>query len=151
MGGSYHRINLHIVFSTKNRYPFLQDTNLRNDLFAYSSKILLNHGAFPIKIGGWIDHIHLLCLQSKNEFISETLRDLKISTSKWIKQNGGISTKFQWQRGFAVFSVSESLIPVVKKYIENQETHHRDKSFAEEYKKLLLKHNIKFDDKYLWD
>ncbi len=139
----------HIVFSTKNRENLIFD-ELREELYPYVGGIIKNEKGHLLSIGGTIDHVHLLAKFSPSNTVSYMLQHIKGSSSKWIHEKHQCRL-FSWQRGYGAFTVSESNLPNVEKYIKNQYEHHRRLTFKEEYLKLLVKHNIKFNEKYLWD
>ena len=142
--------HVHIVFSTKDRLPFL-DHGIAPSVHRYISGICNNQQCYPGLIGGDIEHIHILCQLSKNIALSTFLQELKTSSSKWIKmQNKGLST-FKWQTGYSSFSVSNNQLEAVTQYIANQRTHHLRVSYQDELRSLLRDNNIPFDEKYLWD
>jgi len=118
---------------------------------SYLAGVFHERGATPFLVGAVSDHIHILCLQSKDELISKTIGDAKRSSSIWIKEKGYMLSKFHWQRGYGVFSVSESNIEKVKQYISGQEDHHKVVSFQDEFRSFLKKHNIEYNEQYLWD
>ena len=97
------------------------------------------------------DHVHILFSISKNIGISQIVKEVKTGSSKWIKTKGEAFRQFHWQSGYGAFSVTESHIDAVKKYIANQEEHHRKMTFQEEFVQLLKKHHIEYDERYLWD
>src|SRR5262249_47679856 len=125
MPQSLAKVVLHIVFSTKNRASYLENNSIRGQLHSYLAGVLKSLDCQAIIVGGVSDHIHSLNLLSRTRTISSVLEEIKTSTSKWIKTNGAQHQDFHWQNGYGVFSVSESRIPEVRKYIENQEEHHR--------------------------
>lgn len=135
MPQSLARVALHITFSTKNRRPFLQDKAKRKELYAYMATILKSLDSPAIIINGVEDHLHVLCLLSRNYAIKTLLEELKKEPSKWLKQQGP-QYRFYWQAGYGVFSVSESNIAEVKKYIANQESRHKTMSFQDEFRQL---------------
>ena len=102
-------------------------------------------------MGGVADHAHILCSLSRTYSIAKILGEIKASSSKWVKTKGGILRKFIWQSGYGIFSVSQSQVEAVRQYIARQEEHHRKKTFQEEYRELLEKHQIEFDERYIWD
>ena len=151
MPQSLSKIALHVVFYTKHKYGCFTNRDVRNDMHSYIAAIFNQRGATAIKVGGVADHIHILCLQSRTELISKTIGEAKRSSNLWLKEKGGIFTNFYWQNGYGVFSVSESHINQVSKYIENQEEHHNKASFKKEYRTLLKTYKIEYDEKYVWD
>lgn len=139
---------IHLVYSTKNRRPWIRE-NMRDRLFAYQAGIFLHWDSPAIVIGGVDDHVHALFALSKNHPLKKIVEEVKKGSSKWMKGEG--VTEFYWQNGYAGFSVSESNVADVKKYIENQAEHHRRMTFQDELKLLLQRHRIEFDERYLWD
>ena len=150
MSSTHHGILVHIVFSTKLRFPLLHD-DWRDELFAYIGGTVRKHKATILKSGGIADHIHLLAKIHPAYAISETVNLIKANSSRWINQQRKIDTRFEWQRGYGVFSVSQSMVASVKDYLANQAEHHKTQSFREEYLTLLTKHRIEFDDQYVFD
>lgn len=152
MPQSLAKVIVHIVYSTKNRTPWLTDAALRKDLFAYKATILQDKVDSPaILIGGVEDHIHALCLLSRKFAIKEVIQEAKTETSKWLKRQSPGLADFHWQAGYGIFSVSESNVVQVKRYIENQEQHHQRISFQEEFRILCQRHGIVIDERYVWD
>jgi putative transposase len=121
------------------------------ELHNYIGGICNNLECYPIKIGGHTDHIHILCLLSKKLALIKLLEELKSHSSKWIKTKSDELKKFYWQDGYGAFSVNPSEIEVVKKYIENQHEHHKQKTFQDEYRAFLKKYNVEYDERYVWD
>jgi len=140
----------HITFSTKNRFPFI-DKNIENEIFSYIAGICKNLEFTPIKIGGYKDHIHILCILSRKTTLMKFIEQVKSHSSLWIKKKGKEYEKFYWQKGYGSFSVNPTEIDIVVQYIENQENHHKTKTFQEEYLAFLKKYKIEYDEKYLWD
>ena len=140
---------LHIIFSTKNRMPLLQSAELRSEVHAYLTATLQGLGCIPLQVGGVADHVHILCALSRRITIADLIRVLKTRSTKNLKEKGhGV---FGWQTGYGAFSVSQSARQSVLSYIAEQETHHRQMSFQEEFRALLNKHGIGFDGRYIWD
>ena len=151
MPQSLSKIYIHIIFSTKARFAFLAEKVIRQELHAYLAGSLRQRGSDVPIVGGVADHVHILCTLSKNEAISKFIGEVKRSSSKWIKTKGGIYSKFSWQRGYGVFSISPSEKQRVYEYILNQEEHHHKMSFKEEFRKILEQYEIGFDERYVWD
>ncbi len=141
---------IHLIYSTKNREPYLRD-DVREKLWAYKAGILKQWSSPSRIIGGMTDHVHVLFQLSKNYSLAKVVEEVKKGASKWIKTQGPAYRGFQWQGGYAAFSVSESNLDRVAAYIANQERHHRGKSFQEELRAFLERHRMKFDERYLWD
>jgi REP element-mobilizing transposase RayT len=125
--------------------------NFRKELYAYISGIIKGEGGHFDAIGGIDNDVHILCGIPPRIAVSDMLRAIKSSSSKWINDNRHCSTEFQWQRGFAAFSVSKSNMSEVTAYLARQEEHHDRKSFVDEYRELLIRHEIQFEEKYLFD
>lgn len=150
MANTYSQINIHCVFAVKGRESFITE-NFREELFRYMSGILKNDGAFPLAIGGWKDHVHVFFELKPNTKISDLMRMLKATSSKWINDNKLVSGKFQWQEGYSAFSYTRKQRNIVINYITNQEEHHRTKSFREEYLELMWEFDIEFKDEYVFE
>ena len=151
MPQSLSKIYIHLIFSTKDRYPFLEDEEIRNQLHASLATVLSNLKCPTILINSMPDHIHLLFRLHRTITVAKTVEDIKKGSSKWLKSKSPGLAKFAWQTGYGAFSVSESNAPSVANYIRNQTEHHRTKSFQEEYREFLSKHQIEYDEQYLWD
>ncbi len=150
MAQSLSRIWSHLIFSTKDRHPFLSVSDVRNQLFAYMATIIRNHDCPTLQIGGAPDHIHALFLLSKNCAIAQIVYEVKRSSSKWIKTQGQIYEKFHWQSGYGAFSVSQSHVEQVRRYILKQEQHHRKITFQDEYREFLRRYDVDYDERYVW-
>ncbi len=150
MAGTFTQIAMHFVFSTKQRAPLITP-GLQEELYKYIGGIVHNEKSLMVQIGGMPDHLHLLCLLHPMSSTSEIMRLVKANSSKWINEQAGRTTRFEWQNGYGAFSVSKSILPAVSEYIRNQEEHHRKKSFQEEFLEFLKKHEIDYDPRYIWD
>ncbi|MCP3942773.1 MAG: IS200/IS605 family transposase [Desulfobacteraceae bacterium] len=144
-------IYIHIIFSTKNREPFLTDGQIRKEMHAYSASVSNAKGSKAITVGGVADHVHILCNLSRTIALSELIKEIKRNSSKWVKTKGGACSNFQWQNGYGAFSVSHSNVQRVRNYIENQEEHHKKISFKDEFRNFMKKHGVEFDEQYVWD
>ena len=149
--GAHHQLLYHIVFSTKQRRPLLRDDTFRDDTWRYMAGIVKNIDGFPLKIGGYYDHVHLLVNIAAKTSVSEFVGKLKANTSKHINDQNELKQKFGWQDGYGAFTVSPSNKQSVARYIEGQVAHHGQRSFKEEFLQLLEKHEIEFDAKYIWE
>jgi REP element-mobilizing transposase RayT len=138
----------HVIFSTKNREPFITP-EIEPELFAYIGGILKNNESRLLDAGGDADHIHLLISQSKNIALSALMKDVKKDSSSWIKTKGRIFRTFHWQDGYAAFSIGQSNVNELKKYIARQKEHHRKRSFKEELIQFLNAYGIDYDEEYL--
>ncbi|MFZ4509121.1 MAG: IS200/IS605 family transposase [Fimbriimonas sp.] len=152
MAHSFSAVYIHLVFSTKDRRPFLTDQNLRQDLHRYLAGIASNQNLPATIVGGVEDHVHLLLKQGREAPCqSNFVRDLKRSSTKWIKDVAPYLSDFNWQSGYAVLSVSHREVETVGRYIANQVEHHRAHNFQDEYRRLLIEHGIDLDEKYMWE
>ncbi len=151
---SLSQLWIHLVFSTKDRRPIFIDKTVRTRLFEYLAKGCHAQGCYPKIIGGHVDHVHLLFLLPRNMSLSTLVRELKATSSKWIKkidpENKNFN-QFAWQSGYSAFSVSHSAVAKVYLYILKQEEHHQKKNYRDELLKFLKINEINFDEKYLWD
>jgi REP element-mobilizing transposase RayT len=147
---THHGILVHLIFSTKYRVAVLEDS-WRDELFSYIGGTVKDHKAVLLKAGGIEDHIHLLMKFHPQFAISSTLQLLKANSSRWINEHQKTPSRFQWQRGYGAFSVSQSMVSTVKKYIANQREHHRAQDFEQEYLQLLRIHKIQFDERYVFE
>ena len=119
------------------------------DIHSYISGILKNIECPPVVIGGTTNHVHILCVLNKNMALSKMAEEIKRSSSKWIKERGSYYQWFAWQEGYGAFSVSQSKVDVVTKYIQNQEEHHKKMTFQDELKMFLKEYNVEFNEEYL--
>jgi len=151
MPQSLAKILVHAVFSTKDRRPLLRDKNLREESHPYIGGILNQLDCQPIIVGGVEDHVHLLCALSRTRQASEMIKEAKRGSSLWLKTKGVDLQDFAWQSGYGIFSIGFSQIEIVRHYIAGQEEHHRKVSFQDEFRELLRRYEIAFDERYVWD
>ena len=151
MPQSLARIWVHLIFSTKNRYPFLSDKQIRLDAHAYLATVLRNHECETLIVGGVEDHVHALFALSRNYSIADIVKKIKIASSKSVKEKSLALQKFGWQRGYGAFSVSQSQLDQVTRYIERQEEHHKRVTFQDEFRAFLKKYKVDYDERYVWD
>ena len=149
MRQTYTNLITHIIFSTKDRIEMI-DQEMKLKLLAYISGVVRNIKGNPLKINGMSDHLHLLVQLSPTNSISQTVQTIKANSSRWIHENYPSKESFAWQTGYGAFSVSRSSVPIVFKYIENQETHHQKFSFKDEFLILLKKNEIEYDENFIW-
>ena len=150
MAGTYTNLLYHLVFSTKNRIPMIT-AKWDDELYAYMGGVIRNLGGVLIEAGGMPDHVHLLAKLKPQPAISDVLREMKASSSKWANEADKLGLrKFGWQDGYGAFTVSESEVPRVRRYIQAQEEHHRRFDFQVEFRGLLDRHNIEYDERYIW-
>ena len=144
---SHTHFLFHIVFATKDRMPLIA-TEWEPELHGYLSGITKNLGGQTLEINGMPDHIHIVTQLDLKIGFPDYMRELKASSSKWVRRNH--SSKFAWQRRYGAFTVSESALETVRRYVRNQKKHHLGQSFEDEYKSLLRKHRVEFDEDNLW-
>jgi REP element-mobilizing transposase RayT len=150
MPQSLDNVLLHLVFSTKERFAFLGNS-IRPALHAYLATVARNAGCECPRVGGVADHVHLAIQFPRTITIANLVEDLKTASSKWIKTQSPELQAFAWQRGYGVFSVGPADLDALLRYIDNQEEHHRTKSFQEEYRTFLKKYAVTYDERYVWD
>jgi len=150
MGQSLVKNYIHLVFSTKYRQPLITE-EIENELYAYLAGTCKNLECSPIKVGGYKDHIHILCLLSKKIALMKLLEEVKGHSSKWIKTKGKEFENFYWQDGYGAFSVNPAEVDVVINYIANQKQHHEKKNFQDEFRGFLKKYQVDYDERYVWE
>lgn len=150
MGQSLVKNYIHIVFSTKHRTPLIHPP-VEDELHNYLGGICKKLECQPIKVGGYTDHIHVLCMLSKKITLIKLVEEIKSHSSKWIKTKGANYTNFYWQNGYGAFSVKPDDVDRVTSYIANQKEHHSKKSFQDEYKTFLRKYKVEYDERYVWE
>ena len=150
MAQSLSKVYVHVTFSTKKRQPLIDD-NIKTSLFEYLGEICKGLECNPLKVGGYSDHVHIICLLSRKITQMKLLEELKKQSSKWIKTKGKAYSKFYWQDGYGIFSVNPSEIDVVVKYINNQDGHHKKLTFQDEFRAFLKKYKVEYDKRYVWD
>ncbi len=149
MSSSHCNLLYHIVFSTKGREPWLTP-EIRPRTHQYLGGAIRNEGGIALIVNGTTDHVHVLAKLRQDKAISKLIGELKANSSGWISRTfKEAAAGFQWQEGYGAFTVSESQLPKVHRYIERQEEHHRSVSFLEEFKTLLKAHGLTFDERYL--
>ncbi|MEQ9825521.1 MAG: IS200/IS605 family transposase [Puniceicoccaceae bacterium] len=140
---------VHIVFSTKDRAPIL-DHKTRHALFAYLATVARNEHCECFRVGGVTDHVHLAIRLERTCSVAKLVERLKTTSSKWIKPQSPVFSDFAWQRGYGAFSVRPSDLEALIQYIDNQESHHRTRTFQDEYRSFLTKYGVKFDERFVW-
>ena len=148
MGQTLSEIFVHIIFSTKERRPFIS-ANVKGDLHRYIGGIVRSLGGNPIAIGGVSDHVHILGRLPPSISISDMVRTIKARSSHWMHERPN-GEQFSWQAGYGAFTVSKSQVDSVSRYIANQEVHHRTCTFQDEYIQTLKAHNVEYDERYIW-
>jgi REP element-mobilizing transposase RayT len=150
MPQSLSQVIIHLVFSTKNRTPLL-DENIQNEMHLYLAATIRDQAWECYRIGGVSDHIHLLLRQPRTEKISDLVGHIKRNSTKWIHTKGDHYKDFAWQDGYGAFSIGYSQIEEVTRYINRQEEHHRKMTFQEEYRIILERYHVDYDEQYVWD
>lgn len=150
MGQSLVKNYIHIVFSTKHRVELIKPP-YEEELHAYLCGVCKKLECQPIKVGGYTDHVHILCMLSKKIALMKLLEEVKSHSSKWIKTRDASLKNFYWQDGYGAFSVNPSQVEKVISYIANQHEHHRKKNFQYEYRAFLNKYNVEYDERYIWE
>jgi REP element-mobilizing transposase RayT len=150
MGQSLVSVATHLVWSTKYRQPLI-DEAIEHELYAYLGGVCNEMDCQSIKVGGYLDHVHVLCYLSKKVALMDLLEEIKKRSSRWIKTKGKQYENFYWQNGYAAFSVDYRGIDIVRYYIHNQYLHHNGESFQQEYIRLLIENMMEYDERYLWD
>jgi putative transposase len=149
MSHTYASNRVHVVFSTKERRRNLAD-DLQPKLWGYMKGIATNHGFEVVKLGGASDHVHALLVVPPALPLAKAVQAIKGCSSKWLNDTGAAGTEFAWQEGYGAFSVSASQTESVVAYIENQATHHAQRSYEEEFLQLLKRHGIAYDPAHVW-
>ena len=150
MPQSLSRVLIHLVFSTKNREPLLTPA-IQNELHPYLAGALDNMNGPSLRVGGVEDHVHLFFGLCRTLTIAQVVESVKTSSSKWIKSKGGGFAGFHWQSGYGAFSVSQSDADAVVAYVADQERHHQKMTFQDEYRRLLERYRVNYDEQYVWD
>jgi REP element-mobilizing transposase RayT len=151
MPQSLAQVYLHIVFSTKNRYPWLKSQELQADVHAYLAATLNNVQCPCLIAGGVEDHVHILCRLGRTISIADLVRDVKKASSSMLTDRSEALRGFHWQNGYGAFSISPTHVEALMAYIRNQEEHHRRESFQDECRRLLAKYGLEYDERYVWD
>jgi putative transposase len=149
MPQSLSQIYLHLIFSTKDRRPLLNDETIRSETHKYLGGTFNNLDCPVLVVGGVADHVHILCRLGRMITVANLIKELKRESSKWLKTKG--VDDFYWQSGYGAFSVSTSQVEEVRKYIVNQDGHHHKWTFQEEFRRLLTKCGVEWDERYVWD
>lgn len=150
MPQSLSKVILHIIFSTKDRQPWL-DSDVRPRAHAYLATVCRDLGAEITHLGGVADHVHIITTLPRTLSQAEFIEKIRKASSKWIKTVSIRYRGFFWQRGYGVFSVSPSQLDAVRRYAQKQQEHHRTQTFQDEYRKLLRRHRVESDERYVWD
>lgn len=149
MSQSLSKLYIHLIFHIKDQTAYIKTEDC-DELYAYIGAIIKDNQSIPIKINGTNDHVHILCVMSKNIALSKLVEEIKRNSSRWIKGKGNHYKQFAWQGGYSGFSVSQSVHNKTKVYIENQKEHHKTVSFKEELIAFLKEYGVDYDERYLW-
>jgi putative transposase len=150
MPQSLSSILIHLIFSTKNREPFITPA-IEAELHPYTASIFKELKSPSLTINGTADHLHILFSLARVIKIADLVEEVKTGTSKWFKTKGTEFRKFHWQRGYGAFSIGQSQVPTVKRYIARQKIHHQRVTFQDEYRKFLKSYGIDYDERHVWD
>jgi REP-associated tyrosine transposase len=150
MAQSLSSILIHLIFSTKNREPFIA-LEIESELHPYMAKIFRELKSPSLTIGGTSDHVHVLFALGRVIAVANLVEEVKTATSKWMKTKGPEFRNFHWQTGYGAFSIGQSSVGALKRYIRNQREHHRRITFQDEYRKFLQAYKIDFDERYIWE
>lgn len=148
MPQSLSQVYLHLIFSTKRRERTIQPQHLPQ-MFSHIGMLLTQLGCQPLIVGGIANHIHALFCLNRTQSMSNVVCEIKRKSSCWYE--GVLRRKFEWQAGYGIFSVSQSVLEATRQYIANQEAHHQRKSFEDEFRDILNKYQVPYDEHYLWD
>ncbi|MBK7433295.1 MAG: IS200/IS605 family transposase [Chitinophagaceae bacterium] len=149
MANTYTQIHLHIVFAVQNRVSLISD-RWKERLYLYMIAIAANNGHKTLAINGMPDHMHLVLGMRPTQSLSELMQDIKGDSSAWINKSGFVPGRFRWQDGFGAFSCSKTDLPRLIAYVHNQQMHHRKKTFIEEYREILDRSGLEYDQRYLF-
>lgn len=147
---SLSKVYVHIVFSTKHRHDFI-DEAIEEELFTYLGGACREQGYKPVRVGGYRNHVHILCTLSRTITQAKLLEEIKKESSKWMKEQGEAYENFYWQDDYGIFSVNPRQIDIVERYIINQKEHHERQGFKDEFRRFLKRYKVPYDEKHVWD
>ena len=147
MSTTYTQLLIHIVLVVRNRSALI-NLDWEENLYRYINVAMNDMDSKPLAVNGMPDHVHILALQNKNVGLSRIIQRIKINTTNWINKNRFTKGKFRWQQGYAAFSVSRSKLGVVRNYIINQKAHHKNETFPEEFKRIMMERDLYYKQKY---
>ncbi|MBM4036511.1 MAG: IS200/IS605 family transposase [Planctomycetes bacterium] len=150
MPQSLSNILVHLVFSTKERRPLIRSP-VEDELHRYLATVCDTAGCHAYRIGGTEDHVHILFRLARTMSVSAFVEEVKTATSKWIKTKGGGYEDFAWQNGYGAFSIGQSQKTTVERYIDDQKAHHKARDFKAEFRALLRRYEVEYDERYVWD
>ena len=149
MSQSLSKIYIHVIFHIKTVSPRIEDEHLER-VHSYIGKLVNTTGCSAIRVGGTSDHVHVVCVLSKDETVAHLVEEMKRNSSRWIKSLNARYDKFEWQGGYAAFSISQSIVDKTVEYVNNQKEHHQKTNFHDEYIQFLNLYNIKYDNRYVF-
>ncbi|MEI6139043.1 MAG: transposase [Mariniphaga sp.] len=149
MSQSLSKMYVHAIFHVKNNDILIKPED-HEELYAYIGGVIKLSKSIPVIINGIENHVHVLCIMAKTICLADLMEDIKRHSSRWIKTKGIHYQNFAWQGGYAGYSVSPSKVEAVRKYIENQKTHHLSQSFKDEYIQFLKEHDVDYNEDFLW-
>jgi putative transposase len=149
MGSTLTNLVYHVVFSTKEREPMIVQ-EFRDEVHQYIGGIVKGEGGILLQIGGTSDHIHIVIKLKPIHALSEIMQKVKGSSSKWINEKNRLPGRFAWQDGYGAFTVSQSQLSAVIRYVSGQEKHHSHLSFKDEFVRMLERHGVEYDERYIW-
>jgi putative transposase len=150
MPQSLSAILIHLVFSTKHREPFITPA-VETELHPYMATVFRELKSPSLAINGTSDHLHILFSLGRVIKVADLVEEIKTESSKWIKTKGREFRNFHWQAGYGAFSIEQSNVGALKRYVRNQKLHHRHITFQDEYRKFLKSYGIDYDERYVWD
>jgi len=150
MPQSLSNVLVHLIFSTKERHPFIQ-APVAGELYPYLATVCQTSGCPALQVGGTDDHVHILFALSRTMTIAGLVQEVKTESSKWIKTKGQDYRQFAWQNGYGAFSISQSHAETARAYIVNQVEHHAARSFQDEFRLFCRRYNVVYDERYVWD
>jgi REP element-mobilizing transposase RayT len=150
MPQSLSKVFIHVVFSTKDREPWLNKA-LQPGLHAYLATVVRDMNAEAFRVGGTFDHVHVAATLPRTLTQADIVKRLKTASTHWLKRQHRNLAGFAWQRGYGIFSVGKSQVAALVNYIATQEEHHRARSFQDEYRSLLKRYDVEYEEKYVWD
>lgn len=151
MPQSLDQVYIHTIFSTKDRFAFYRSPELQRKVHAYLATVTGKMNCTALKVGGVSDHVHLLTRLPRTTTIADFVKETKRVSCLWLQERGDEWSQFHWQSGYGVFSVSQSQVEKVTRYIAEQPDHHRNQTFQDEYREFLQRHEVEYDERYVWD
>jgi len=150
MPQSLANVLIHVIFSTKNRAPLIHAA-IADELYAYLATACRTCQCPALTVGGTTDHVHILCSLARTVSIADLLEAIKADSSKWVKKWQPALSGFAWQNGYGAFSIGQSQVGAVKRYIGRQSDHHRRRTFQDEFREFLRRYEVPYDERYVWD